>query len=199
MIEGFKTVAEAVKPVVNEVGKRAIDTFEKPIDSDKRLEVASDSKSTYSYDGLSKPQEFLAQAQGFPKEIAKDIYNSQELKHYMDIGMRAVQFGQKENGEPRFCLVPKELSLDVGVDEKGRTNAERLQGGLQPVKDGKVLEAHHIGQKNGGHYALLTKEEHIVNGNKIILHKAGRSEVGHDSDFARDKRAIAKALMEGQV
>ncbi|UUM57565.1 HNH/ENDO VII family nuclease [Streptococcus suis] len=199
MIEGLKTVAEAVKPVVNEVGKRAIDAFEKPIDSDKRLEVASDSKSTYSYDGLSKFQEILAQVHGFPKELAKDIYNHQELKHYVDIGMRAVQFGQKENGEPRFCLVPKELSLDVGVDEKGRTNAERLQSGLQPIKDGKVLEAHHIGQKNGGHYALLTKEEHIVNGNKIILHKAGRSEVGHDSDFARDKRAIAKALMEGQV
>lgn len=42
MIEGLKTVAEAVKPVVNEVGKRAIDAFEKPIDSDKRLEAASD-------------------------------------------------------------------------------------------------------------------------------------------------------------
>ncbi len=80
MIEGLKTVAEAVKPVVNEVGKRAIDAFEKPIDSDKRLEAASDNKTTFRYDGLSKPQEFLAQAQGFPKEIAKDIYNSQELQ-----------------------------------------------------------------------------------------------------------------------
>ncbi|HFU3705923.1 TPA: HNH/ENDO VII family nuclease [Streptococcus suis] len=199
MIEGLKTVAEAVKPVVNEVGKRAIDVFEKPIDSDKRLEAASDSKSTYSYDGLSKSQEILAQALGFPKELAKDIYNHQELKHYMDIGMRAVQFGQKENGEPRFCLVPKDLSFDTVVDSQGRTNAERLQRGLQPIKDDKVLEVHHIGQKNGGHYALLTKEEHIKNGNKEMLHKPGTSEVGHGLDFARDKRAIAKALMEGQV
>ncbi|ABP89352.1 hypothetical protein SSU05_0385 [Streptococcus suis 05ZYH33] len=127
MIEGLKTVAEAVKPVVNEVGKRAIDAFEKPIDSDKRLEAASDNKTTFRYDGLSKPQEFLAQAQGFPKEIAKDIYNSQELKHYMDIGMRAVQFGQKENGEPRFCLIPKDLSFDRVVDSQGRTNAERCK------------------------------------------------------------------------
>ncbi|NQN50016.1 hypothetical protein HPA16_06650 [Streptococcus suis] len=199
MIEGLKTVAEAVKPVVNEVGKRAIDAFEKPIDSDKRLEAASDNKTAFRYDGLSKPQEFLAQAQGFPKEIAKDIYNSQELKHYMDIGMRAVQFGQKENGEPRFCLVPKDISFDRVVDSQGRTNAERLQSGLLPIKDGQPLEVHHIGQKNGGHYALLTKEEHIKNGNKEMLHKPGKSDVDHGLDFARDKRSIAKVLMEEQV
>ncbi|HEM6136609.1 TPA: hypothetical protein U2C13_000144 [Streptococcus suis] len=199
MIEGLKTIAEAVKPVVNEVGKRAIDTFEKPIDSDKRLEVASDSKSTYSYDGLSKFQEILAQVHGFPKELAKDIYNHQELKHYVDIGMRAVQFGQKENGDPRFCLVPKDLSFDTVVDSQGRTNAERLQSGLLPIKDGQPLEVHHIGQKNGGHYALLTKEEHIKNGNKEMLHKPGKSDVDHGLDFARDKRSIAKVLMEEQV
>lgn len=198
MIEGVKTVAEAVKPVVNEVGKRAIGV-EKPIDSDKRLEVASDSTSTYSYDGLSKSQEIVAQAQGFPKELAKDIYNCQELKHYINIEMRAVQFGQKENGESRFCLVPKDLSFDTVVDSQGRTNAERLQSGLLPIKDGHPLEVHHIGQKNGGHYALLTKEEHIMNGNKEMLHKPGKSEVDHGLDFTRDKRAIAKALMEGYV
>ncbi|HFI0239414.1 TPA: HNH/ENDO VII family nuclease [Streptococcus suis] len=199
MIEGLKTVAEAVKPVVNEVGKRAIDAFEKPIDSDKRLEAASDNKTAFRYDGLSKFQEILAQVHGFPKELAKDIYNHQELKHYVDIGMRAVQFGQKENGEPRFCLVPKDLSFDTVVDSQGRTNAERLQSGLLPIKDGQPLEVHHIGQKNDGHYALLTKEEHIKNGNKEMLHKPGKSDVDHGIDFARDKRSIAKVLMEEQV
>lgn len=199
MIEGLKTVAEAVKPVVNEVGKRAIDAFEKPIDSDKRLEAASDNKTAFRYDGLSKFQEILAQVHGFPKELAKDIYNHQELKHYVDIGMRAVQFGQKENGEPRFCLVPKDLSFDTVVDSQGRTNAERLQSGLLPIKDGQPLEVHHIGQKNDGHYALLTKEEHIKNGNKEMLHKPGKSDVDHGLDFARDKQSIAKVLMEEQV
>lgn len=32
-----------------------------------------------------------------------------------------------------------------------------------------------------------------------MLHKLGKSDVDHGLDFARDKRAIAKALMEGQV
>ncbi len=32
-----------------------------------------------------------------------------------------------------------------------------------------------------------------------MLHKPGTSEVDHGLDFARDKRAIAKVLMEGQI
>nr|MDW8627168.1 HNH/ENDO VII family nuclease [Streptococcus suis] len=74
-----------------------------------------------------------------------------------------------------------------------------MQSGLLPIKDGQPLEVHHIGQKNGGHYALLTKEEHIKNGNKEMLHKPGKSDVDHGLDFARDKRSIAKVLMEEQV
>ncbi|HEL9636489.1 TPA: HNH/ENDO VII family nuclease [Streptococcus suis] len=159
---------------------------------------SSEKKAVYSHEGLKTLPELLGRA-FYPREVLKDIYNTHELRHYIDKGLKAKPFAIKENGEKRFVLTPETLDLDQIVDIKGKSNRDRLKEGKLPIKDGQVLEVHHIGQKNEGHYALLTFEEHRGRYTKQMLHKPGRSDVEHHSIFLRDKRAIIELLGREEV
>ena len=92
---------------------------------------------------------------------------------------------------------------DINYDEKdplGRSNLERMEAGLAPLKDGKPIELHHIGQNMDSPLAELTKEEHMKNGNDTILHdKQKESEIDR-SVFNKERtdywKARAKQIRE---
>jgi hypothetical protein len=73
------------------------------------------------------------------------------------------------------------------TDELGRTNLQRVHEGLSPLDpaSGKTYELHHIGQKTDSTLAILTKSEHMQNGNDLIWHdKIISSEVHNEANEA---------------
>lgn len=192
MIEKISNSAE-VKEASKDNRKVTEEAINGKIDSDKRLgEVRSAPKKDFKYNGLNFPQQLIGQAWGLPKEVLKDIYNFDELKHYREL--KPIKFGETSERQSRFVLVPKELDIKNPVDSDGRTNVDRLKDGLAPIKDGKTLEAHHIGQKDVGNYAMLTKAEHTQNGFDKMLHDSSRTGVDHGRAFDQDKKFIYKSI-----
>lgn len=195
-----KMTPETTSDVKKETGDSKLVSgagLEERIDSDKRLPSEKgnqqESKTEYKYDGLSLVDKVVERVKGdFPKTVLDNVYNPQELKHYRELDLKPVKFGVNENGTSRFCLVPRNLDMNSPVDSQGRTNLQRAEQGKSLIKDGQVLEAHHIGQKEGGHYALLTKGEHRENGNYDKLHNPNKSGVDHGRNFEKDKLAIVK-------
>ncbi len=88
----------------------------------------------------------------------------------MDIGMRGCAIWT-EKWEPRFCLIPKDLSFDRVVDSQGEPT--RRASGLLPIKDGQPLKFT-ISVK--AVVCLIDERRHIKNGNKEMLHKPGKSD-----------------------
>lgn len=198
-MEKFANVVGDLKQATKELGKNLGDSFEKEVNPDNRLfgNEASKTTETHSYDGLKPHDKVLGAAMGIPKGVLDSIYNGKELKHYLDLGMVAKVFDKTEDGKDRYVLVPKNLDMNTVVDNHGRTNLDRAGQGLSLIKDGKILEVHHIGQAEGKHYALLTKAEHTQNGFDRILHNPMKPGVDHGNSFMADKRLISKSLAEG--
>lgn len=69
----------------------------------------------------------------------------------------------------RECLQRKDIDYDK-ADVNGLTNKERMERGMSPIKDGKPIELHHIGQGMDSPLAELTPDEHRGKGNDTILH-----------------------------
>jgi hypothetical protein len=81
------------------------------------------------------------------------------------------------------------------VDEKGRTNQQRVEDGKAPLnKNGEKIYLHHIGQHADSPLAELTFKEHRSDGNDTILHdKSIESEVhGDDSKWVAEREAYWK-------
>ena len=87
------------------------------------------------------------------------------------------------------------------MDERGRTNAQRVKEGLNPLDEaGKSYELHHIGQNNDASFAVLTESEHGQSRNTKVLHwKDGSSEVDHGSGWAKVRSDFWKSLYEEQT
>lgn len=88
---------------------------------------------------------------------------------------------------------------DIDYDEKdelGRTNLERMGQGLAPLKDGKPIELHHIGQDMDSPLAELTKDEHMRNGNDTILHDKQKESDIDRVEFKKEKEDYWKARAE---
>ncbi|WP_373760320.1 HNH/ENDO VII family nuclease [Streptococcus ferus] len=196
MIENLAKPTSEIKTSANEINKKSDEVSGKKIDSDKRIGAAKNNID-YSHDGLRLSDNIIGKAWGYPKTVLDTMYNSQELKHYHDLNLTPMKFGETADGKDRFALVPKDLEMKQPVDGQGRTNQERAEQGLSLIKDGKILEAHHIGQVDGGHYALLTKEEHTQNGYDKMLHDSNKAGVDHGAPFEADKRVMLKAIAEG--
>lgn len=84
------------------------------------------------------------------------------------------------------------------VDGYGRTNAERVIQGLNPIgPDGFPYEVHHIGQAYDSPYAVLTHYEH--HSNFSILHWNSNSTADHGAAFIEDKAEIFTQLLMEQA
>lgn len=196
MIENLAKPTSEIKTSVNEINRKSGELSGNRVDSDKRIGKV-ENNADYSYDGLKTINEIVGLAWGFSKSVLDTMYNFQELKHYHELNLTPMKFGETADGKDRFVLVPKDLEMKQPVDAQGRTNQERAEQGLSLKKDGKILEVHHIGQVEGGHYALLTKEEHTQNGYGKMLHDSNKAGVDHDIPFEADERTILKAVAEG--
>ena len=139
---------------------------------------------------VEKPDSILAKesAENFTKklesnyspEILKQINSKEELKIYEDANLR------EENVNEKNCLVRSDIDWNQ-KDSMGRTNLERANQGLAPIKDGRPLELHHIGQHSDSPLAELTNKEHHSGGNDTILHdKTKDSEIDRTA-FAKEK------------
>ncbi len=97
----------------------------------------------------------------------------------------------------------RQIDLDF-VDEMGRTNLTRMQQGLAALDPatGEAYQLHHIGQKMDSTLAILTRAEHMQNGNNEIWHIFGKnSEIDHKV-FAKQSKAfwkyMANLLLQGE-
>lgn len=119
---------------------------------------------------------------GWSDEIIDAIHSMEEYRVYKNAGLVESEVGGRK------CLIRLDIDWDQ-VDEKGRTNRERVERGLAPLdSDGKPIELHHIGQRVDSPLAELTHDEHCGKGNKGILHKDIKSEVhGEGNTWDRER------------
>lgn len=126
----------------------------------------------------------------WPIDLIKSIHSKEEY-NILNSGNRTVV---KIGG--RNVLVPKDINWNL-KDAKGLTNLERAEKGYSILdSSGNPYEVHHIGQKNDGSFALLTKSEHMSDGhNKILHYQEGSSEIDRTA-FAKVKKDLFKNLFK---
>lgn len=143
-------------------------------------EVSFDKKdNSFNYDPIRKEISEYKKIDDIPiSEEEKSIYDNANL----------------EKGEinGRECYQKTDIDYNE-VDPNGLTNKERMSRGMAPLKDGKPIELHHIGQKMDSPLAELTTEEHRGKGNDTILHnKKIESEIDR-KQFKKEKEDYWKA------
>lgn len=129
----------------------------------------------------------------YPLALLRQFHSMDEAKIYKEAGLQVATVNGKK------ALV-RQIDWNR-VDERGRTNAQRVKEGLNPLDEaGKSYELHHIGQNNDASFAVLTESEHMQGGNNKVLHwKDGASEVDHGSGWDRAKTGFWKSLYEEQT
>ncbi|MGL5357195.1 MAG: HNH/ENDO VII family nuclease [Fusobacteriaceae bacterium] len=99
---------------------------------------------------------------------------------------------EKSKINERECYERTDLDYNE-LDSNGLTNKERMENGMAPLKDGKPIELHHIGQAMDSPLAELTIEEHRGKGNDSILHdKKADSQIDR-REFKKEKEEYWKA------
>ncbi len=126
----------------------------------------------------------------WPADLIKSIHSKDEYKILKSNNRIVVKINGRE------ALVPKDINWDF-KDANGLTNLERAKAGNSILdSSGNPYELHHIGQKNDGPFALLTKSEHMSGGNNKILHyHEGASEIDR-ATFAKVKKDLFKNLFK---
>ena len=103
----------------------------------------------------------------------------EEQKIYDDAGL------EKKIVNGREVLIQPNIDYNTPLGIPGNeseTNLQRMENGCPPLDDnGKQYELHHLGQKNDGPLAELTRCEHRSNGNYNILHTKSK-ELSSDID-----------------
>ena len=126
----------------------------------------------------------------YSDHINKDISTKNELDIYENAGLK------EENINDKDCLVRDDLKTGQ-KDEMGMSNIERMEKGKPPLdKDNNPIELHHIGQKNDGSFAELTKGEHRGEGNSGILHDSSKSSEINRVEFQKQKSEHWQARAE---
>ena len=122
-------------------------------------------------------------------DITKNIHSLDEYNIYKNAGLRA----EKING--KYSLIQK-INLDF-VDKNGMTNRQRILNNLSPLdENGIAYELHHIGQSDDALLAVLTKDQHMKNGNNTILHWKKDSVVNHGNEWNKTVHDFWKSYLE---
>ena len=114
--------------------------------------------------GLTMNQAALIQKEsGYPLDVIKQ-FNSVEQYEIL----KNAKIKPKVINNRSFLI----RNIDSNfTDEIGRTNLQRMKEGLAALDpDGIPYDLHHLNQKNVGTLAVLTKAEHIQNGNYNLWH-----------------------------
>ncbi|WP_373079048.1 HNH/ENDO VII family nuclease [Fusobacterium varium] len=163
-----------LKLTVEKLGTKEIDVKE----LDKSLVKEINNKNL-----SAEEKEMIKEETAWSDEIIDSIGSIKEYEVYKEANLsEAEKCGKK-------CLIRSDIDGEQ-KDSMGRTNIERGEQGLAPINiEGKKIELHHIGQRADSPLAELTKDEHIGNGNDIILHdKTKESEI--------DRRSFDNERME---
>jgi hypothetical protein len=119
-------------------------------------------------------REIIKKFTGWSDEIINAIDSMAEYKIYRSAGLVEAEIGDKK------CLINPNIDMNQ-LDEKGRTNFERMEQGLAPLgKDGMSMQLHHIGQHKDSPLAQLSDTEHKQN--YKILHPSTLPTEVHGKD-----------------
>lgn len=146
----------------NEKNNESNETTKVDDGNDSSENIKNDDESK---EGLTDEEKLrIKEETGWSDEVINHIGSWEEYEIYKKAGLQEVEIGGKK------CLIRGDIDWDQ-VDEKGRTNTERVKRGLAPLdKNGDAIQLHHIGQHEDSPLAELTFEEHRCNGNDTILH-----------------------------
>ena len=121
---------------------------------------------------------------GFSLKTIRNMRNMDEYEVYKSAGLKECIVKTPE-GIRR--VLARDLDMKI-TDKDGRTNLQRMEKGLNPIdENGVTYDYNHVGQKNDGTLALLSKHEHRMSG----LHSKQMSEIERNA-FNREKRQINK-------
>ncbi len=139
--------------------------------------------------GLTMNEAAIIQREsGYPIDVIKQFANMDQYYICKEAGLR-----------PQFINNNAALIRNIDLkftDEHGLTNLERMRRGLAALDPatGQAYELHHIGQQMDSTLAILTKAEHMQNGNNKIWHLfEGASEIDRPI-FDEQRQTFWKAL-----
>ena len=139
--------------------------------------------------GLTMNEAAIIQREsGYPLDVIKQFSTMDQYNICKDAGLT------RQFVSGRTALI-RNIDLNF-TDEHGLTNLERMRRGLSALDPttGQAYELHHIGQQMDSTLAILTKAEHMQNGNNKIWHLfEGTSEIDRPV-FAKQRAAFWKAL-----
>ncbi len=108
----------------------------------------------------------------YPLDVIKQFKNMDQYNICREAGL-----------QPSMVNGKTALIRDIDVDyiHDGKTNLDLILDGKSPIdpSSGLPYELHHIGQKTDSTLAILTKAEHMQNGNNSIWHEFGNASEVH--------------------
>lgn len=131
----------------------------------------------------------------YPLDVVKQFRNMDQYKVCKEAGL----ISRIIKGKATLVR-----SVDLNFVDDGVTNLQRMQLGLSPLDPtGTAYELHHIGQRMDSTLAILTKAEHMQEGNNSIWHIFGEASEINRSTFAAQRsdfwKSMAEMLVSGGV
>ena len=149
--------------------------------------------------GITKQQAAAMQMKSkYPADVIKQFTSTKQYDICKDAGLKA----KMVNG--KTALV-RNIDLNYVDEATGKTNLQLMLKGNAPVDPatGLKYELRHIGQKTDSTLAILTKAEHMQDGNNTIWHEVGKASEVHvegnnwSTQKSRFWKAMAKMLSKG--
>ncbi|MBQ7222791.1 MAG: HNH/ENDO VII family nuclease, partial [Bacteroidales bacterium] len=126
----------------------------------------------------------IQQESGYPLDIIRQFHRVEEYEAFRAAGLQTHMI------DGQLALVRTDIDLSI-VDDAGRTNLERMKAGLAALDStGNPFELHHIGQRENGTLAILTRAEHD---NPTIHNFLDRSEINR-TDFNKIRQEFWKKM-----
>lgn len=128
---------------------------------------------------------------GYPLDVIKQFKSTDQYNICKEAGLKP----QKVNG--RMALV-RQIDTSYKDPTTGKTNLELMRNGNSPIEPatGKPYELHHVGQQNDSTLAVLTKSEHMQNGNNSIWHEFGQESAIDRQGFKTIRESFWKTYAE---
>jgi hypothetical protein len=177
--EGNETVAETtVQEGVEAISKKAVKEGTEEVA--KKTEVVT----------LESKEVILNEGKRFkPLDEALKDASPEEISIYKEAKLKVATVNSRE------ALIRTDINYEV-IDQFGRTNLERMEGGYAPLLDGQPIELHHIGQEMDSPLAELKLTEHRGEGNYSVLHDVNKESEINRPLFNLEKEAHWKARAE---
>ena len=167
-----KNKLENFKPSFDEINKKM-----SPNELLKNSEKLGISGDKFEIEGIKNEvaeKEKIAEKSNYSNEVNEKIRSVEELEVYQNEGL------VESTVNDRTVLKDTSINPDL-IDEKGRTNLERMEKGLAPIdENGKPYNLHHIGQNADSPLAELKDGVHKKN--DAILHDKSKPTEVHGSN-----------------